>query len=289
MTLDGKEFALITAICFGLNPVTLKLGFGRGGRTEVALWIGLGVAVIIYVLLLPFAGGLHWDQVTTPALIGFVAGGLLGSGIGRNWMFIAIDKLGAAPATAIKNSAPVISTILAVLLLGETVDAIEVAAIFAIVIGLTLVTWRKGQGIKQLAGIGVLAAVGSAIAYRIRPLFLEFGLDNANIPLTGAFIGAVAALVYASVLARGSLFRVRVSIHEASLWFFLLSGVLQAIGFLCLNLGLAAQDVTVVYPVTSSAPIFTLGFTALFLRGKEQVTLRLAVGVVLVVLGVIFL
>jgi drug/metabolite transporter (DMT)-like permease len=289
MTLDGKEFALITAICFGLNPVTLKLGFARGGRTEVALWIGLGVAVLLYLLLLPIAGGLHWDQVTPPALLGFVAGGLLGSGIGRNWMFIAIDKLGAAPATAIKNSAPVISTILAVLLLGETVDAIEIAAIISIVIGITFVTWRKGQGIKQLAGIGVLAAVGSAIAYGIRPLFLEFGLDRADIPLTSAFVGAVAALLYASVLARGSLRRLRLDLHETSLWFFLLSGVLQAIGFLCLNLGLSAQDVTVVYPVTSSAPIFTLGFTALFLRGHEQVTLRLAVGVVLVVLGVIAL
>jgi drug/metabolite transporter (DMT)-like permease len=289
MTLDGKEYALITAFCFGLNPVTLKLGFSRQGRTEVALWIGLGVAVIIYALLLPFAGGLHWDEVTTAALIGFVAGGLLGSGIGRNWMFIAIDKLGAAPATAIKNSAPVISTMLAVLLLGETVDAVQVAAIIAIVAGITLVTWRKGQGIKQLAGIGVLAAVGSAIAYGIRPLFLEFGLDKANIPLTSALIGAVAALLYASLIARGQLLRLRFSARDASLWFFLLSGVLQAVGFLCLNLGLAAQDVTVVYPVTSSAPIFTLGFTALLLRGHEQVTLRLAAGVVLVVLGVIFL
>lgn len=287
--LDGKEFALITAICFGLNPVTLKLGFARGGRTDVALWIGLGVAVLIYLALLPFAGGLHWDEVTTSALIGFVAGGLLGSGIGRNWMFIAINLLGAAPATAIKNSAPVISTILAVLLLGETVDSLEIAAIIAIVIGLTLVTWRKGQGIKQLAGVGVLAAVGSAIAYGIRPLFLEFGLDNANIPLTSAFIGAVAALIYASILARGQLLRLRFDVHEQSLWFFLLSGILQAIGFLCLNLGLSAQDVTVVYPVTASAPIFTLGFTALLLRGKEEVTLRLAAGVVLVVLGVVFL
>jgi drug/metabolite transporter (DMT)-like permease len=47
--------------------------------------------------------------------------------------------------------------------------------------------------------------------------------------------------------------------------------------------------VTVVYPVTASAPIFTLGFTALLLRGQEQLTWRIVLGVVLVVIGVIAL
>jgi drug/metabolite transporter (DMT)-like permease len=286
---DGKLFALVTALCFGLNPVTLKMGFARNGRTDVALWTGLGVAVIIYAALLPFWGGLHQDQVTLPALAGFLAGGLLGSAVGRNWMFIAIDKLGAAPATAIKNSAPLISTILAVPLLGETVTPIQMAAILAIVAGITLVTWRKGQGIKQFAGVGVLAAVASAIAYGIRPLFLEFGLDNANIPLTSALIGAVAAFVFASVLARFSVLRTEFDLRAPSTRFFLASGVLQAIGFLALNMALSANEVTVVYPVTSSAPLFTLGFTALLLRGTESLTVRIVAGVVLVVAGVIVL
>ena len=287
--MGGKELALVTALCFGLNPVTLKLGFAREGRADVAVVIGLAVAIPIYLLLAPLWGGLYLDLLTIPAIAGFVLGGLFGGGIGRRWMYTAIDKLGAAPATAIKNSAPVITTVLAVFLLGETVTLVQAAAIGAIVFGITFVTWKKGQGLKQLAAAGVLAAVGSAISYGIRPLFLEFGLDAANIPLTGALIGAVAAFVYATALTRISDIRGAVDVRSPALWLFIASGTLQAIGFLAFTLGLSANDVTVVYPVTSTAPLFTLGFTAVLLRGTEQITWRIVLGVVLVVLGVIAL
>jgi drug/metabolite transporter (DMT)-like permease len=285
----GKELALLTALAFGLNPVTLKLGFAREGRADVAVVVGLAVAVPLYVALTPFWGGLHLDVLTIQAVIGFVLGGLFGGGIGRRWMYTAIDKLGAAPATAIKNSAPVITTFLAVLLLGETVTVLQAAAIAAIVIGITLVTWKKGAGIKQLAAAGVLAAVGSAISYGIRPLFLEYGLDAANVPLTGALIGAIAAFIYATALTRLSDLRGAMDIRSPALWLFTTSGVLQGIGFLAFTTALSTNDVTVVYPVTSTAPLFTLGFTALFLRGQESITWRVVVGVALVVLGVIAL
>jgi drug/metabolite transporter (DMT)-like permease len=285
----GKELALVTALCFGLNPVTLKLGFARQGRADVAVVVGLAIAIPIYLALLPFWGGLHIDQLTIPAVAGFVLGGLFGGGIGRRWMYTAIDKLGAAPATAIKNSAPVITTILAVLLLGESVSVIQVAAIASIVFGITLVTWKRGQGIKQLAAAGILAAVGSAISYGIRPLFLEYGLDAANIPLTGALIGAIAAFIYATALTRLSDIRGAADVRSPALWLFLASGTLQAIGFLAFTVGLSSNEVTVVYPVTASAPIFTLGFTALLLRGQETLTWRIVLGVVLVVIGVVAL
>lgn len=287
--MGGKELALVTALCFGLNPVTLKLGFARQGRSDVAVVVGLAVAIPIYLLLVPLWGGLHIDQLTVPAVIGFALGGLFGGGIGRRWMYTAIDKLGAAPATAIKNSAPVITTVLAVLLLDESVTAVQAAAIASIVFGITLVTWKQGQGIKQLAAAGVLAAVGSALSYGIRPLFLEFGLDAANVPLTGALIGAIAAFIYATALTRLSDLRGAADFRSPALWLFVVSGTLQAFGFLAFTMGLSANDVTVVYPVTSTAPLFTLGFTALLLRGHEQVTWRTVAGVVLVFLGVIAL
>jgi drug/metabolite transporter (DMT)-like permease len=70
---------------------------------------------------------------------------------------------------------------------------------------------------------------------------------------------------------------------------FLLSGVLQSVGFLALNYGLSGGIVSVVYPVTASAPLFTIGFTALLLRGQEALGPRTVVGALAVVAGVIAL
>jgi drug/metabolite transporter (DMT)-like permease len=44
-----------------------------------------------------------------------------------------------------------------------------------------------------------------------------------------------------------------------------------------------------VYPVTSTAPLFTLAFTWILLRGIEKLTWRVAVGTIAVMAGVIVL
>lgn len=285
--LDPKLFALTTAICFGLNPVTLKIGFGRGGRPDTAMIVGLIVAVPLYLVLLPLAGGPHLELITPAALVGFILGGLFGTGIGRRWLYIAIDRIGASPATAIKNSAPVISALLAAILFSEPVTPIRWAAIAAIVAGVVLVTWRPGQGLRTWFDVGVLAAIGAAITYGIRPLFLKFGLDAADLPVTSAIVGAIAALAYA--LSFGDRSGLRTIAREPAFGLFVLSGLLQAVGFLTLNVGLSGGIVSVVYPVTASAPLFTLAFTAILLRGRERLTWRIVLGAVAVVAGVIAL
>lgn len=285
--IDPKVFALITAICFGLNPVTLKIGFSRGGRPDTGMIIGLIVAVPLYLVLLPLAGGPHLELITPPALVGFILGGLFGTGIGRRWLYIAIDRIGASPATAIKNSAPVISALLAAILLSEPMTPLRWAAIVAIVAGVVLVTWKPTQGARRWLDVGVLAAIGAAVTYGIRPLFLKFGLDAADLPLTSAIIGAIAALAYALLVGDRSGLR---TIHrEPAFGLFLLSGVLQAIGFLALNVGLSGGIVSTVYPVTASAPLFAILFTAILLRGKESLNWQIALGAVAVVAGVIAL
>jgi len=285
--LDPKIFALVTAICFGLNPVTLKIGFSRGGRPDTGMIVGLMVAVPFYILLLPLAGGPHLELITPAALLGFVLGGLFGTGIGRRWLYIAIDRIGASPATAIKNAAPVISALLAAVLFSEPVTPIRWAAIVAIVGGVVLVTWKPGQGVRRWLDVGVLAAIGAAVTYGIRPLFLKFGLDAADLPLSSAIVGAIAALTYA--LLFGDRSGLRTIAREPAFGLFLLSGMLQAVGFLTLNVGLSGGTVSTVYPVTASAPLFALLFTAALLRGKESLSWRIVLGAVAVVAGVIAL
>ena len=285
--MHGKVLALMTAICFGINPVVLKLGFARKGRSDVAVVVGLAITVPVYLAIAPLVGGISFAHMTLPAVVGFVLGGLFGGGIGRRWMYLAIEKIGASPAAAIKNAAPVITTALAILFLGERVTLLHWLAIVTIVAGITLITWQKGLGARHMLSVGVLAALGSALSYGVRPLFLKYGLDAANLPLTGALIGAVAALVYAAVLTPNS--ELWFGLREKSLGLFVASGILQALGFLALTFGLSGEDVSIVYPVTSTAPLFTLLFTALMLRNTERLTWRIVVGAVAITAGVIVL
>jgi len=75
---DDKLLALGSAICFGLSPILVKFGFARAGRVDGAVMVALAIAIPVNVALLPFVGGLHWDQVTLRAFAGFAIGGLFG-------------------------------------------------------------------------------------------------------------------------------------------------------------------------------------------------------------------
>ena len=265
--LDPKLYALGVALCFGLNPIMLKIGFSRGGRPDVGLMVGLIIAL--------------------PALTGYVLGGLLGSGIGRRWQYIAIDLIGAAPASAIKNSAPVLTALLALLFFQEAISPVQWLAILGIVAGVLLISWKPGKPLRSWFDVGVLVAIAAAAAYGIRPLVLKFGLEAAELPLTAAIFGAIAALSYA--LLAGDRTGLRTIGRDPAFPMFLGAGILQAIGFLSLNMGLVGGDVSVVYPVTSSAPLFTLVFTWLLLRGRETLNWRIVVGAGAVVAGVVLL
>lgn len=294
--------ALASAVCFGLNPVILRTGFARGGSIDAAVMISLAIAVPIYVALSPFAGGLRWNEVNGPALVAFALAGLFGGGIGRRWLYTAIDRIGASPATALKNTAPLFTTVLAIPILGERVGLVQWLAIAGIIGGITLVSWRGGGGATQLLDLGVIAALGAALSYGIRPLVLKFGLSEANLPTTAALVGAISALAYAVVMSQpwrlgivaggpGAAHRglAIVATRPRAFWLFVAAGTVQALGFLALSFGLAGDAVSVVYPITSTAPLFTLAFTWLFLRGTDAVTWRLALGVVVVTAGVVAL
>jgi drug/metabolite transporter (DMT)-like permease len=282
---DPKLLALVTALAFGMAPIILKVGFRRGGSTTAAMIIGLVVAVPI-TCLPAFLIGVDLAELTPVAFIAFVLGGLAGNAVGRRWNFQSIDLLGPSRAAAIRASSPVVTTLIAAVLYAEPVTPARWAAVLAIVAGVTLVTWQPGESRRSWLGIGVAYAFAGAVSYGIRPLIIKFGLEEANLPAAAAVIGAVAALVYTALIDRGRLRAVR---HDAAFGLFLVAGILVAVGLTTLTFGLSAGDVSVVYPLVASAPLFTLVFTALLLRGVELLNWRIVLGAVAVVFGVIFL
>jgi drug/metabolite transporter (DMT)-like permease len=284
--MDPKVLALATAISFGLAPVALKMGFRRGGTTTAAMIIGLVVAVPIS-LVPALALGLSFEGMTPAVFVAFVAGGLAGNAVGRRWNFVSIDLLGASRASAIRASSPVVTTLLAALLGGEPVTPLRWAAVLAIVAGAVLVTWRPGTPARGWLGRGTLYALGASVSYGVRPLILKVGLDAADLPVAAAVIGAVAALLYALLME--DRYQLRLVKRDGAFGLFLLAGVLVAVGLLTLTFGLAGGEVSIVYPLTASAPLFTLAFTAILLRGVELLNWRIALGVAAVVFGVVYL
>ena len=286
MIIDPKLFGLATAISFGIAPVLLKVAFRRGGAMTVGMVIGQAATLVLNLALLSVMDP-QLTLLTPIAIVAFALGGLAGTGIGRRWAYESINLLGPARSTTIRSASPVITTLLAIVLLQEQVSPVRWAAILAVVGGAVLVSWTPGAGARGWLGRGVAYALLAAAIYGIRPLIVKVGLAEANVPLAAALIGATAALIYTLLLENRSQLR-GVRLDAAFRWF-LLSGILQAIGITALTFGLSGGEASLVYSLTASAPLFTLLFTWVVMRDVEPITLRLIVGTVLTVVGVIYL
>jgi len=284
--IDPKIMALSTAISFGIAPVLLKVAFRHGGAMTVGLVLGQVVTVLLNLALVAVMNP-GFAALTPVAIVAFAVGGLAGTAIGRRWAYESVNLLGPSRSTTIRSASPVITTLLAIVLLREEVSLVRWAAILAVVGGAMLVSWTPGAGARGWIGRGVAYAFLAAAIYGVRPLIVKVGLDEANVPLAAALIGATTALVYTLIFEKRSQLRgVR---FDAAFKWFLLSGLLQATGITALTFGLAGGETSVVYSLTASAPLFTLLFTWLVMRDLEPITLRLIVGTVATVVGVIYL
>jgi DME family drug/metabolite transporter len=284
--IDPKLMALLTALGFGIGPVLLKVAFRHGGAMTVGLVVGQVCTVVLNLALLAVMDP-RVDLLTPLAVVAFAAGGLAGTAIGRRWAYESINLLGPARSTTIRSASPVITTLLAIVFLGEQVDILRWAAILAVVLGAALVSWQPGAGARGWMGLGVAYSLAAAAIYGVRPLIVKVGLDAAAAPLSAAIIGASAALLYTLIFEDRRQLR-SLRLDRAFAWF-VISGVFQALGVTALSFGLSAGDASVVYSLTASAPLFTILFTWIVIRDAEPITLRLIAGAALVVGGVVYL
>ena len=284
--IDPKLLALTTAVSFGIAPVLLKLAFRRGGAMTVGLVVGQVSTVALNLGLLAVMDP-QLSRLTPLAVGAFIAGGLAGTAIGRRWAYESINLLGPSRSTTIRSASPVITTLLAIAFLGEDVGPGRWAAILAVVLGAATVSWTPGNGRRAWLGKGVVYSLLAAAIYGIRPLVVKAGLDEADLPLAAALIGSSAALLY--TLAFENRRQLRGFQLDSAFRWFLVAGVLQAVGITTLTFGLAGGDASVIYSLTTSAPLFTLLFTWLVMRDVERITPSVMVGTVLTVSGVILL
>lgn len=72
-------------------------------------------------------------------------------------------------------------------------------------------------------------------------------------------------------------------------WWFLAAGVTVSFSMVCIYYALDRGKVSVVIPISSTGPLFSLILTAIFLRDVERVTLRIVVSAAMIVSGVLLI
>ena len=276
-------FPVISAISYGTTSVLVRIGIeGRDSSAAAFLTVVVSSLVIFPLVLISGGFGVYIGWVP---FFYFVLTGILNNILGRTFSFVSIKGVGASRVTPFFATLPLFSTFFAVLFIGERPTVLQVSGIFLVAIGIYLITAKESLRGKK---IYYLMAVIAPLCWGLASLTTKAGLREAPYPVLANFIGLVTgALFYFVLLIITGRINAFKTFSGKSYKFLVTAGVVMAVAQLSLFLGLNVLPVVIVMPIVSIFPLVTLVAARIFLKKVEAVTLKLVLGTVLIVAGVI--
>jgi drug/metabolite transporter (DMT)-like permease len=272
----GILLALSTSVCWALTNVAVASSGRMVGPVRGLLWAE------VFGGALAAAAGWAVDERAQAFTLG-TAGWLLVAGVaslaGYLCMFYALARGRLSIAVPIMSGWAVISTLLSVLILGESVRSAQLVGSVMVVVGVALVSRHARQSDAGAAAATagdpraavprwVWASMGAALGFGVLiPSVVRI------VPVVGR-MGSVAAVFGADILLGVPLaaaFRMNLRPPpRAALPSIVVAGLLEAAGFVCITLASARAPLAVVSPLASLSSALTVIYAWLVLRERPH-------------------
>lgn len=277
LAFGGAVFIASQALTVNRGIVAAKTTT-RESPAFAAAFTTIVVSVCIFWALL-LAQGIPDGATALGNAAPFLVAGLLNPAVFRLLYFRGIEEVGASVAAALMAMNPLVATIAAVPLLGETVTLTTGVGVLCIVGGgIVLQTVQNADDETDLDVIARRLArarprdlaypLGAMVFIGVSYVIIKFGLNRYSDPLYATAIAQSAAFVafLAIVAASPSARRTTASIDRRALGLFAIAGVFTALAqlanFFALEIGTAVQ----VIPLFNTFPLLVLVLTYLLAR-----------------------
>lgn len=282
-------WSLLSAIMFAGTFLLIKLG-QRNASTLTSLWLTLSVNVVVLW---------SWSLCTQRPSIGdwwdwrhFALAGFFAPLLGRLCQFVGLTHLGVNITTPITLTHPLVTVLIAVLLLGETMTLATLIGGILVLLGSLLIGTQglslRGTGAALATGSRryLLFPVGASLAYGISMVFRKMGIDLGTDPVTASAVTTFSSWVLVSlyVLLSGRAGTIRCSKSEAG--YLTAAGILSSLGPVFFYLALQRGELIVVAPLAATTPLFVILATWLISRKGELFNRSVVIGTLFTVLGV---
>jgi drug/metabolite transporter (DMT)-like permease len=273
-------YGALAGMLFGAMGVAVRMGLDRGGDAEGGAAILAAVAAATALLLAAVAGG----EVDPSDLWAFALAGALVPGVSQLVFVQAIKHAGPSRALVVIGTAPLLSVLLALLLLDEPfVPELALGTLLVVAAGIVLAGETRPQHVRLL---GVALALLSAVMFAGRDNLVRWAAVEANPPpliATATSLVAAAAFVIGWLLVgRRSTVRARLANGRGA---FAAAGLCLGLAYSALIAGLDSGRVSIVAPLNATQSLWAVVFAALLLRRTEAIGRRVVLAAALVVAG----
>ena len=286
----GILYALMAGIIWGVGPLLLKRGMALSNVSTATL-VQQFACVTYLVSLAAFKGELRLGGLSPTAFWCFVLAGSVGATVGKISLYKGIDRVGASKSITIKNSAPLLTVVIGVLVLGEALTLPVVTGVALIVTGVFLLSRMVGgKGSSSYPTRYLFYPLIAAFCFGLNPILKKIGLSDVSLPVLGTLVTQSTALIL--ILTVGRLMNIKPRwepVPWPGLLLFIATGVIEGTGSVFTFYALSYGPAILVSPIWRIQPLVTYVLANFTLKGIEVVTMRDGVAALFIVGGVFVL
>lgn len=297
---------LVSAAAFGANAIIVRRGMVRMSSTYVATLTIFTGPVFFFIIATATGEIFRLREYPWETYLLFVVAGICHFALGRSWAYRSIQLIGATRSNIVTGLNPIVTTVLAMMILKETITPAMTTGILCSLTGPVLILLREDMtavnrslatdphGSKWDHSIlykGILYGAGAAIFWGSSAIFIKLGLENRGSPVVGnliAYLSATIAISPSSFLKRENREEILRG-DRASLKLALYSGLTTNMGQLLRYLALGSGSAIVVSLMLRTAPLWVLIFAFIFTRGEESFSGWVLLGNALLIIGTLLI
>lgn len=276
-----------SALFSGLTSITAKCGIKKTDST-VATAIRTGVVLVCSAIMVCVVGSRGELPEIDAKSWTFLA--LAGIATGASWLcyFKAISTGDINKVVPLDKSSTVLTAIIAMIFLGESVTVPKVTGLIVITVGTYLMIGKKDgePETKKGAGWFVFGAL-SAVFAALTSVLAKVGIRNVESNLATAIRTAVVlVMAWLTVFATGKTGKIKET-PKNELIFIVISGILTGASWICYYKALQLGEVSVVAPIDKLSIVVTVVFS--YIVFKEKLTLKSFMGFLMTIVGTLCL
>jgi drug/metabolite transporter (DMT)-like permease len=279
---DAILLGLLAGCLFGAMTVAVRAGLLRGGEPAVgSVVVASSAFAIAVVLALPSATG----GIPVGELWPFFAIGILVPGLSQIVVILAVRDAGPSRAAILIGMAPLLSVVLALLLLDEPLRPVLLAGTALVVAGGAVLALERGrpEGFRVL---GVVLALVCAAVFAVRDNGVRWAAREFDAPALQASAASLLAATIATsayvLVAHRS--KVRGALRT-TIPAFLPAGVVLGCAYGALVTGFDRGRVGIVAPLNATQSLWGVAFASLLYAGADAIGRRTVLAGALVVAG----
>jgi drug/metabolite transporter (DMT)-like permease len=228
------------------------------------------------------------DFLASPAMIYYLISGCIQPLFARALFYEGITRIGVARAGPLRGIEPLFAMAIAVVVFHEQPGWLVFLGTILIVASLWLISGKQ-QGEKNWRLIHALFPISAALISAISQSLRKQALHIIPDPFVAVAMVTTVSLILLLAFVFTTQRTAQLKMQRDGFRFFLCASLIATTAQVANFIALARGELSVIIPLLNTTPLFTVFFSAVFLRAVETINARIVLGAALMVAGVVLI